>query len=239
MWTQAYYQQVALFSLEASGATSSGGKTLLCPTPYAIKMALLDAAIRTLGKDTAERHWPLLRDLQIQLRLPERMTVLHTFAKIVRHRRGGAADVSGSGLSTPFGSTIAYREYVQYGGPFTLALQPASGDLLPDMILALLPQINYLGKRGGFVQLLQLNEPTPTLDEKQFTLLTAPQTGFAPGGTIQMLDDCGPDMTFDQANIYSSKRVTLGKERMLHHIVLPYHETRSSRGFDLYERIAA
>jgi hypothetical protein len=54
-----------------------------------------------------------------------------------------------------------------------------------------------------------------------------------------MLDDCGPGMTFDQANIYSSKRVTLGKERMLHHIVLPYHETRSSRGFDLYERIAA
>jgi hypothetical protein len=142
-------------------------------------------------------------------------------------------------LTTPFGSTIAYREYVQYGGPFALALQPASGDLLPDVVVALLPQINYLGKRGGFVQLMQLDEPTATLDAAEFTLITAPQTGFAPGGTIQMLDDCGPQMTLEQANIYSSKRVTLGKERVLHHIVLPYQETRSSRGFDLYERIPA
>ena len=55
-------------------------------------------------------------------------------------------------------------------------------------------------------------------------------------GTLQMLDDCGPQMTFDHADIYSGKRITLGKERILRHIVLPYRLARSSRGYSLYQR---
>jgi hypothetical protein len=52
-----------------------------------------------------------------------------------------------------------------------------------------------------------------------------------------MLDDCGPKMTFEHADIYSGKRITLGKERVLHHVVLPYRLTRSSKSYSLYERI--
>jgi len=46
-------------------------------------------------------------------------------------------------------------------------------------------------------------------------------------------------MTFDHADIYSAKRITLGKERILRHVVLPYRLARSSRGYSLYERIVA
>lgn len=239
MWTQAHYEQVALFSLKSSGATSSGGKTLLCPTPFALKMALLDALIRTQGLARAQQDWPLLRDLRVQIRLPQRMMVLHTFTKVVRQRRGGAADAMGNGIETPFMKTIAYREYVQYDGGFTLALQAASGDQLPALLTGVLPQINYLGKRGGFIQLVQLDAPVAVLDGAGFVPLTTPQIGFVAGGIIQMLDDCGPAMTFEQADIYSGKRIAVGKERVMQHVVLPYHETRSSRGFSLYERIAA
>lgn len=237
MWVLIHYQQVALFSLKSSGATSSGGKTLLCPTPFAVKMALLDAAIRTLGLANAQQLWPLLRDLRVQLRLPDRLMVLHLFARIVRSRHGGAVDATGGGLQTPLGSTIAYREYVQYNGPFTLALQAASGDQLPDRVVALLPQVNYLGKRGGFIQCQQIDTLVETLDPSEFTLLTLPQTTFPSEGMIQMLDDCGPKMTLEHANIYNSKRIALGKERLIRHIVLPYRQTRTSRGFSLYERI--
>ena len=41
----------------------------------------------------------------------------------------------------------------------------------------------------------------------------------------------GPKMTFEHADIYSGKRITLGKERVLRHVVLPYQLTRSSRSF--------
>ena len=56
-------------------------------------------------------------------------------------------------------------------------------------------------------------------------------------GLFQMLDNCNPKMTFEHADIYSGKRITLGKERVLHHVVLPYRLTRSSRSYSLYERI--
>lgn len=56
-------------------------------------------------------------------------------------------------------------------------------------------------------------------------------------GIVQMLDDCGPSMTFDHANIYSNSKVRLGHERVLNHVVLPYSLTRSSKSYSLYERI--
>src|SRR5690242_12464473 len=105
MWTLAPYRQVALFSLKPAAATSSGGKTLLCPTPFSLKMALLDVAIRTRGTADAKKLWPLVRDLHIQVRLPNQIVVINTFAKIVRPKKNGPSDDSGTGLVTPFGST--------------------------------------------------------------------------------------------------------------------------------------
>lgn len=237
MWTLAHYTPVALFTLKPAMATSSGGKTLLCPTPFCVKMALLDAAIRTRGLNEAKRYWPLLRDLRIQLRLPDQFMVINTFAKIVRPKKNGPADDNGTGLLTPFGSTIAYREYVQYSAMFTLAIQPQNGDVLPASIAELLPQINYLGRRGGFIQFSGSDQLEHELDSGQFTELTAEQSRFTFNGTLQVLDDCSSSMKFEHADIYSRKRITLGKERIMRHIVLPYQMTRSSKGFSLYERL--
>jgi hypothetical protein len=57
-------------------------------------------------------------------------------------------------------------------------------------------------------------------------------------GTLQMLDDCGPGLTFDKANIYSDARIALHKDRILRHIVLPYEQVRSSRSYSWYQRFA-
>src|SRR5947209_11040019 len=81
MWIMARYLPVALFSLKPAAATSSGGKTLLIPTPYAIKMALLDVAIRTRGIAEGERLFPLLRDLSISFELPNDLVVMKGFSK--------------------------------------------------------------------------------------------------------------------------------------------------------------
>lgn len=239
MWTIARYAPVALFSLKPATATSSGGKTLLCPTPFSIKMALLDAAIRTRGHSEGKRLWPLLCTLRLRVALPERLSVINTFTKIVRPKKNGPSD-DGSGLLTPLGSTIAYREYVSFGGPLALAVQAASGDALPTVVTSLLSQINYLGKRGSFLQLLAaplVAADADLADAEGWVTLTNNQETFAMGGTLQMLDDCDEKLTFDQVDIYSSKRITLGKDRILRHIVLPYTLTRSSRGFSLYERL--
>ncbi len=65
---------------------------------------------------------------------------------------------------------------------------------------------------------------------------TPPET-FQMDGTLQVLDDCGPQMTLLQADIYSGAKIGLGKERLLNNVVLPCRLMRSSRGYSLYERM--
>ncbi len=44
-------------------------------------------------------------------------------------------------------------------------------------------------------------------------------------------------MTFEQADIYSGRGVSPGKDRILLHVVLPYRLARTSRSYSKYERI--
>jgi hypothetical protein len=257
MWVIAWYQQVTPFSLKPAAATSSGGKTLLAPTPYAIKMALLDVAIRTRGLAEGERLFPVLRDLSIALELPQELMIMKGFGKSwrpVESKDSRKPDETAEQFEArlreklaeriergqyPFYATIAYREYVYYRQAFRLALTAPAGTSLPPELAQLLSGINYLGKRGGFVQLTRLPETVEQLPEEgRFVMLTPDQiSNFYSIGTLQMLDDCGPSLTFQRANIYSTKRVTLGKERIVRHVVLPYQLKRSSRGYSYYEYI--
>jgi hypothetical protein len=177
------------------------------------------------------------------VRLPQRIVVNNTFAKILRWKeikskaseKEAAIARAVAGRQWPFQKTIAFREYVQFGGPLALAFQGmATKDLTP-----LLMQVNYLGKRGGFMQLLRRPETTEELPAG-FTVLTEGVNGAFLLGVLQMVDDCGESLTFDKANVYDRSRksqIKVGKDRIFHHIVLPYRSTRSSRGFTLYERI--
>jgi hypothetical protein len=96
--------------------------------------------------------------------------------------------------------------------------------------------INYLGKRGGFMQIAGWPLVADALDGV-FTEITSDSSTFFSHGTLQMLDDCGGQMTFEHADIYHPKRITMGRERVPRHVVLPYQLKQSSRGYSLYERI--
>src|SRR5215813_12546664 len=60
-WLIADYEPISLFSLKSSQATSSVGVSLVIPTPYVIKMALVDAAFR--AGNSREQCAVLLRSL--------------------------------------------------------------------------------------------------------------------------------------------------------------------------------
>ena len=235
MWHLAEYHPSALFSLRPANATTSGGKTLVAPTPFALKMALLDAAIRVYGRAAGERWFPVLRDLTIAVRLPPSLVVINTFVKILRPHKAGPKDTVGTGLAGPMGSTIASRELVHYGGPLSIALETSDRNDLP--LPALLSHIHYLGKRGGFIQFLTYQQ-AETLPANHAILNPGPNAPFRLAGMMQVMDDCGPAMTFAHADIYSGKKLSLNKPdgRLLNPVVLPYRPVRYSRGFTLYAR---
>lgn len=224
MWIIAEYQPTALFSLRPHTATSSGGKTLIVPTPFAIKSALLDVAIRTQGLAQGKQYFAALRDMEIAVRLPRRIVVNNTFSRVLRAAR------SPSPGQWPYQHTIAFREYVQFGGPMSLAFR---GPLDAAILHTLLPQVNYLGRRGSFVQLCTSPETTDTLPE-EFTVLTQGFGESFPLGTLQVVDDWGQALTFERLNVYSDERITAGQHRIFHHIVLPHRPVQSSRTYTLY-----
>ena len=242
MWITAQYLPVSFFSLKPAGVTSSGGKTLLIPTPFSIKMALLSAAICGRGIAEGERLFPFLRDSALSLEPPEEILVMKSFSKIRRELKDKSnpekAQRARERKEYPMQPTIAYREYISYTGPLRLTCQVPDDSPLLQVLPELLMQINYLGKRGGFLQILAHPQRSSEQPPGRFVQLTAasPQN-FELEGTLQMLDDCGPTMTFAKANIYDDAKITLHRDRILRHVVLPYRQFRSSRSYSWYQRI--
>lgn len=242
LWITAHYLPVSFFSLKPAGVTSSGGKTLLIPTPFSIKMALLSAAICSRGMQEGERLFPFLRDSALYLESPQEILVLKSFSKIRRELKDKAnpekAQKAREKKEYPMQPTIAYREYVSYTGSFRLACQLDAASPLAALLPELLMQINYLGKRGGFLQIAGQPQISAEQPQGRFVHLTAeyPQD-FERDGTLQMLDDCGPGLTFAKANIYDGAKIALHRDRVLRHIVLPYKHIRSSRNYSWYQTI--
>lgn len=246
MWTIARYLSTSLFSLRPALSTSSGAQSLLVPTPYAIKMALVDVAIRRFGLSTGSGWWSAIQSLDVALDVPEVIVVNKTFIKIQRKtdlpKQKGVdkdafiAEKLDEG-KWPLSPTIAFREFVQFGSDIGIALR--LNDSQANMPVAqLLALVNYLGKRGCFFQLQTLPEVVESLD-KRWTLLTQTPATFPINGTLQMLDDCGADLTWDYVNVFTGKSIGLGgKDRVLRPIVLPFELRRSSYRYSLYERIA-
>ncbi|MGH2501913.1 MAG: hypothetical protein ACRDID_05270, partial [Ktedonobacterales bacterium] len=218
-------------------------------------------SIQTAGVGEGERRFAVIRDLRIALRLPRSITTLKSFAKIRRPPKVAATDVVkiaqlSENKQYPFQSTIAYREFVQLGDPL-LGLEACEvevacavagadgaaedgGDLgsgpAPEWLGPTLLAINYLGKRGGFWQPLAAPIGQESL-APDFVEVTRDTRRIPLDGTLQMLDDCGQGLTFEQANIYSPKRIRVGEGRVFRHVVLPYRLAHSSRGYSRYLRV--
>lgn len=243
MWVVADYEATTLFSLKPASATSSGGRTLLVPTPFAIKMALLDVVCRVEGVAAADGVCEWLSAAQVAIRPPRRIVVNNTFMRVLKpwEFKGKAQDKevaierAKEQRKYPFATpNIAYREFAQYGDSFAIALQVEEEDHA-KLLQGWLMVVNYLGKRGSF---MQVQDVPARMDELglDFIVITGDiGESFQLDSIMTQLDDTSADLTFEKASVYSGKRITLGKERLLHHVVLPYRLVSSSRGYSYYE----
>jgi len=137
-----------------SHATSKGGKTLLVPTPYAVKMAILDACFRRYNAKDAENRarsvFDLLKRREVRLRPPRHCIVQNTFIKVL--------DWDRDRTSGPFRNTIVYREFAFFGGDqLQIALGVSGFSPEEDNAIGeLFAHINSIGKRGSFWQFDQI-----------------------------------------------------------------------------------
>jgi hypothetical protein len=112
-WLIVLYEPVSLFSLRMSQTTSKGGKTLVVPTPYSVKMALIYACFRAWDEQeafsNARRVFDIVKARRICFRPPPHCLVQNTFVKVLDAERDS---------DLPFKQTIVYREFAAFsGGP--------------------------------------------------------------------------------------------------------------------------
>jgi hypothetical protein len=229
-WLLASFKPVTLFSLRMSVATSSAAKTLLVPTPYSLKLALVDAAFRAGGEAFARGILNSVKSAEVRFRPPEHAVVTNTFVKVRRQRKKPTPD-------KPYISSIAFREFCFHLGTLEVAICVTS--LSPkevEDVVQSLRHINYLGKRGSFFQFLRAWYETQL--PAGFTTPIPGQVPDVSGYRVtQFLDELvetdSADL-FDRINTYSDKEI--GKHRTLKPNLLPYKVKSSSKSYTHYVR---
>lgn len=229
-WLVFAYEPTALFSLKMSRATSSVGRTLLLPTPYAVKMAFVDAAFR-IGRpqdDVAE----LVRafaSLEVRIGTPARAVVTHTIIKI----RQAPKDPKSA---NPYIPAIAYREFVHLRGVLHWAFDLATGpEWLGPTLIDLAPAINYIGKRGGFIQYSGVSR-RPELGSGFTQPFDRGELKTISGMHIATLDDFGPEANIDALNSFTTIPVRRDKHRVFRETLVPLGLVNVGPGFSEYSR---
>ena len=219
----ATFQSTALFSLKDSAATNSGAKSLLLPTPYAIKMAMLNAAI-TFGNELdalsekQSARFNFVRDAKISYVIPEGISfcVNNTFIKILKPAR----DEPG------YQRTVSFREYVNITRPIDIVVEVDNAEVAVFWKLYL-RKISHFGKRGCYFQFLRYNESAQTSNVMPFAV----NSGAVKPGILQSFDDFNEAATFDMVNNFSTSKA---KRRSVVYLI-PVRVRKSSKSFTHYQ----
>jgi hypothetical protein len=211
-----------------SAATSSVGKSLVTPTPYAVKMAFVDAAFQMARGAEAPELVRVLASCEVRIGLPQRAALTHTIVKL---RQEPKKKTPGE----PYISAIAYREFVHFHGRFRWAFDLARmPDQIAELLVSLAPFIHYIGKRGSFIQfqgLCRLLELDIAFTEP--LVPGKPYNGIGPGH-IAVLDDFGPDANIDALNSYTDVPIKRDKQRRFVHTLVPLGVANQGPGFTEY-----
>jgi hypothetical protein len=228
MWLEIIYKPTSLFSLKQSNATNSAAKTLLCPSPYAVKMALLNCIITYGSVEIAKKYFNLIKELEIQFYLPKEIIVSNCFIKILKEKR---SESRVSELDT-YQSTVAFREYAHLNDDLRLAInvsdiQSENVELLKKWFM----RINYFGKRGCFFQFIKTVD-TEVLPTGYSQNLNSEIPDLTSSSIIFLMDDFGKKATFDKVNTYSSDKTDRNSKMFL----LPYNVVKTNKNFTFYRR---
>ncbi len=227
MWLIAEYLPTALFSLRMSNATNAAAKTLLLPSPYCVKMTLLDASFRRDGVEATKPRFEWIKPLEVRVEPPAHAVVNGCFVKIQKYDPD----------KKRFIDAFALREYVAYDGNLRLAFRVADlSQSERDVLSGLLLQINQLGKRGCFVQLVAPPKQQEKLPPSFATPITA-SVGMSQAALLQPLDDMQPNATLPQIDAFSDTRVSQ-RDLIRRNVptLVPYQRRETSKGFTYYER---
>lgn len=235
----------SLFALRLPGATATAAKCCLAPTPYALKLALVDGEIRRSGIDAGKQLFELLKGREVRIEPPRRLSVTNALLKIAvpyeskalaAERAAAVAEAKGEDRY-PFGRSMAFREVVHYAGQLRVAWATEGLGLHDEQRLqGAWSRVGWIGKRGSFVTAIpnwtQMSELPLTFGFP----MARPPDPWPADVVVQAHDDLGPAAEFDYVSTFSERKVRKGIDRVSVLIAFPLRVERRGRGFTSYVR---
>lgn len=233
MWIEVHYKPTTLFSMKLSSATNSAAKSLPCPSPYAVKMALLNAIITYESIDRVMKYFSLIRDMDMRFALPDKWVVNNCLVRILKDNDHAKPEEK---ILKPFKQTVAFREYVYLSDTLKIAIKlTQSQDMFRKVNVRLLEKwfsrINYFGKRGCFFQYEGYDELSELSDD--YSSIMGSET-LAPG-IMFPLDDVSGDAQLKNMNNFDYS--TKDAKRIKRIYIFPYRQISVNKNYTCYERI--
>jgi len=222
MWLEVEYIPTSLFSFKDINATNTAATSLLFPTPYAVKMALVSEAIQKDNITKGKEIFDLVKEKEIKFKLPEIAVVNKTFGSIndLRNERGR--------------SKPAYREYVYFDGILKIALNIEDiNEKIIKYLKKLFVSTNYFGKKGSFMQFRSF-ELAEKLSDDYLKLIQEKNINFENQSIIQQTEDVPKDASFEAVNIYDSTESLKRKDNKLRFVV-NIERTLSGDGYQYFK----
>jgi hypothetical protein len=135
---RARYRATTCFSFRREQATTKMAQTYFCPTPYAVKIALIISGIRK-GMDPYE----LTKELRKAEIIPQPWGEGVVNTHLVKHWEPPRGNKLPPDYLSP---TVVYREFLYFDGGVDLYLEPE----IIDTVHPLLTGVYSFGKQGSF-----------------------------------------------------------------------------------------
>jgi hypothetical protein len=194
-------------------------------------MGFVDAAFRTgLPDDDCERFLRSLVKVDVRIAPAKAAVVTNTFLKVRQESRDGDS-------LRPYIPSIAYRELVYLDGTWLWAFELAGCDhLAATQIVRLAPNVNYVGKRGSFIQFTKAFR-LAGLDTR-FTqpLRTGSPQVFPTGVHVRQLDDFGPEASLETLSSFTSTKPKRDRHRKFVETIIPAALVNTGPGFSEYRQ---
>lgn len=229
MWLIVKYKPTSLFSLRKSDSSNSAAKSLIAPSPYSIKMALLNSIITFDSLKKAKENFEMIRKLEIQYDLSEYICVNNCFIKIQKEPHSSKKETN---PNLSFDTSIGFREYIYYNDIVSFAIN-VSDEKDKNFLNKYFMLINYYGKRGCFFQYINSSKILlNTLPNNYSTFFNIQNLESIVNGFLVEMDDFDPKVKFEEVNTYSDKST----KRIKKVYCFKYDQIKSSKNFTLYKK---
>lgn len=195
------------------------------PSPAALRLALVDAAIKSTGKVIyGEEIFEIIKIAQLEIEPPERVAVLKFFIKRLKPSKppkGG------------FEQSFGIREYCHFLGPLKVYFKVSERK---DEIAHLFNLLRRLGTTDSLINgtgRIEEKEPNLEFTCKDTTKLKLDISNLA-RRPVSTLNEIKPDATFAQVNPFNGGR--RGNPYFSKIFVLPLVEERRGENWVIYKK---